>query len=64
MGEGAQRFVALEFGYPSPALEERIVAAEAGVDAATAEQVEVEVAGNNSWGSHVTAKVRVQLPNN
>ena len=30
---------------------------------ATPELVEVEVAGNNSWGSHVTAKVRVQLPN-
>ncbi|MBM4385318.1 MAG: acyl dehydratase [Deltaproteobacteria bacterium] len=31
---------------------------------ATPELVEVEVAGNNSWGSHVTAKVRVQLPSN
>jgi acyl dehydratase len=30
---------------------------------ATPELVEVEVAGNNSWGSHVTAKVRVQLLN-
>ena len=29
---------------------------------ATRELVEVEVAGSNSWGSHVTAKVRVQLP--
>ena len=28
-----QRFVAMEFGYPAPALEERIVAAESGVDA-------------------------------
>ena len=24
--------------------------------------VEVEVVGNNSWGNHVTAKVRVSLP--
>ncbi len=31
---------------------------------ASPELVEVEVAGNNSWGSHVTAKVRVQLPDN
>jgi acyl dehydratase len=31
---------------------------------ASAEQVEIEVAGNNSWGNHVTAKVRVQLPAN
>ena len=30
-----QRFVALEFGFPPPALEERIVRHEAGVDAAT-----------------------------
>jgi hypothetical protein len=29
---------------------------------AAPELVEVEVAGNNSWGSHVTARVRVQLP--
>jgi len=29
---------------------------------ASPELVEVEVAGNNSWGSHVSAKVRVQLP--
>ena len=29
---------------------------------ASADLVEIEVAGNNSWGSHVTAKVRVQLP--
>jgi acyl dehydratase len=29
---------------------------------AGAELVEVEVAGTNSWGSHVTAKVRVKLP--
>ena len=31
---------------------------------ATPELVEVEVAGHNSWGSHVTARVRVQLPAN
>jgi acyl dehydratase len=30
---------------------------------ATPELVEVEVAGNNSFGSHVTARVRVQLQN-
>ncbi|MCC6608341.1 MAG: CbbQ/NirQ/NorQ/GpvN family protein [Burkholderiales bacterium] len=39
-----QRFVALEFGYPAAALEQRIVARETGVDAATAERL-VRVAG-------------------
>ncbi len=34
-----QRFVALEFGYPSPDLERRIVATEAGVDMDTAEKL-------------------------
>lgn len=29
---------------------------------ATPELVEIEVAGNNAWGNHVTARVRVQLP--
>ncbi|MEO1767617.1 CbbQ/NirQ/NorQ/GpvN family protein [Thiobacter aerophilum] len=34
-----QRFVALEFSYPSPELERKIVVTEAGVDAATAEKL-------------------------
>ena len=34
-----QRFVALEFDYPSAALERRIVAAESGVDEAVAENL-------------------------
>jgi nitric oxide reductase NorQ protein len=34
-----QRFVALEFGYPAPELEARIVAAESGVDGATADKL-------------------------
>lgn len=34
-----QRFVALEFNYPAPELERKIVATEAGVDAATAEKL-------------------------
>jgi nitric oxide reductase NorQ protein len=34
-----QRFVALEFDYPSPALEARIVAAESGVDMAMADKL-------------------------
>ncbi|MDH4189678.1 MAG: CbbQ/NirQ/NorQ/GpvN family protein [Betaproteobacteria bacterium] len=34
-----QRFVAIEFGYPSPELEARIVAHEGGVDDATAERL-------------------------
>lgn len=34
-----QRFVALEFNYPAPELERKIVATESGVDAATAEKL-------------------------
>lgn len=34
-----QRFVALEFDYPAPELERRIVASEAGIDAALAERL-------------------------
>ncbi|HQU17086.1 MAG: AAA family ATPase [Chromatiales bacterium 21-64-14] len=34
-----QRFVALEFDYPAPELEQKIVATEAGVDTATAEKL-------------------------
>lgn len=34
-----QRFIALEFGYPDPALERKIVASESRVDAATAEKL-------------------------
>ncbi len=33
----------------------RVIGAESGV-------VEVEVAGNNSWGNHVTAKIKLALP--
>jgi len=39
-----QRFVAIEFSYPAPELEARIVAHEGGVDAATAERL-VKLAG-------------------
>jgi nitric oxide reductase NorQ protein len=34
-----QRFVALEFDYPAPDLEARIVASESGIDAALAERL-------------------------
>ncbi len=58
--DGVLTGVALKLGGPS--LPGDVLKLRGRVLSAAPEGVEVEVRGDNAWGNHVTARVRVRLP--